>query len=187
MSPSSGSSFDALFEMLFSRLWQLSLRVQGRTFGAPGLTARTCTAGNGRGQAGSDERPGWPAVGGRGQIGGAPLAVRQLSSRPSGGSPTARRAAAPGGPGDRPPAVTAVSARCRARPRRPGRQPRVSYAVAGKVTDTGAERRALSGSAPPALTVLRIPQAERAFGAPLSTPGMGDRLGVKVPWRKRWC
>jgi hypothetical protein len=23
--------------------------------------------------------------------------------------------------------------------------------------------------------------------APLSTPGMGDRLGVKVPWRKRWC
>jgi hypothetical protein len=24
-------------------------------------------------------------------------------------------------------------------------------------------------------------------GAALSTPGMGDRLGVKVPWRKRWC
>jgi hypothetical protein len=21
----------------------------------------------------------------------------------------------------------------------------------------------------------------------LSTPGMGDRLGVRVPWRKRWC
>ena len=21
----------------------------------------------------------------------------------------------------------------------------------------------------------------------LSTPGMGDRLGVKVPWRMRWC
>jgi hypothetical protein len=21
----------------------------------------------------------------------------------------------------------------------------------------------------------------------LSTPGMGDRLGVEVPWRKRWC
>jgi len=27
----------------------------------------------------------------------------------------------------------------------------------------------------------------RAEGVPLSTPGMGDRLGVKVPWRKRWC
>jgi hypothetical protein len=26
-----------------------------------------------------------------------------------------------------------------------------------------------------------------ALGAPLSTPDMGDRLGVKVPWRKRWC
>jgi hypothetical protein len=26
-----------------------------------------------------------------------------------------------------------------------------------------------------------------ARSAPLSTPGMGDRLGVKVPWRKRWC
>ena len=47
--------------------------------------------------------------------GGAPWTVRQLSSRPSGGSPTARRAAAPGGPGDRPRAVPAVSARCRAR------------------------------------------------------------------------
>jgi hypothetical protein len=38
------------------------------------------------------------------------------------------------------------------------------------------------------------PKAERgadagrgAAGAALSTPGMGDRLGVKVPWRKRWC
>jgi hypothetical protein len=26
------------------------------------------------------------------------------------------------------------------------------------------------------------PQAAR-----LSTPGMGDRLGVEVPWGKRWC
>jgi hypothetical protein len=24
-------------------------------------------------------------------------------------------------------------------------------------------------------------------GRSLSTPGMGDRLGVEVPWRKRWC
>jgi hypothetical protein len=30
------------------------------------------------------------------------------------------------------------------------------------------------------------PAAPRG-GAALSTPGMGDRLGVKVPWRKRWC
>jgi hypothetical protein len=26
-----------------------------------------------------------------------------------------------------------------------------------------------------------------AYGAALSTPGMGDRSGVEVPWRKRWC
>jgi hypothetical protein len=26
-----------------------------------------------------------------------------------------------------------------------------------------------------------------AAGGALSTPGMGDRLGVEVPWRKRWC
>ena len=35
----------------------------------------------------------------------------------------------------------------------------------------------------PALTPGQRP-AQRAA---LSTPGMGDRLGVKVPWRKRWC
>ena len=29
--------------------------------------------------------------------------------------------------------------------------------------------------------------AKLGFIANLSTPGMGDRLGVKVPWRKRWC
>jgi Restriction endonuclease len=27
----------------------------------------------------------------------------------------------------------------------------------------------------------------RDWSRDLSTPGMGDRLGVKVPWRKRWC
>lgn len=33
----------------------------------------------------------------------------------------------------------------------------------------------------------RRSRASGAAGAALSTPGMGDRLGVKVPWRKRWC
>jgi hypothetical protein len=81
--------------------------------------------------------------------GGAPWTVRQLSSRPSGGSPTARRAAAPGSPSDRPHAVPAVSARCRTRARGPGRQPYARYAIAGKATVTKAERRALSGPPPP--------------------------------------
>ena len=31
------------------------------------------------------------------------------------------------------------------------------------------------------------PGLRRALRAALSTPGMGDRLGVEVPWRKRWC
>jgi hypothetical protein len=44
---------------------------------------------------------------------GLAVAGRQLSPRPSDASPTARRAAAHRGPGDRPPAVPAVS-RCRA-------------------------------------------------------------------------
>jgi hypothetical protein len=47
---------------------------------------------------GGDERPGWPAVGGGVSSGTAPLMVRQLSSRPPGGSPAARRAAAPAAP-----------------------------------------------------------------------------------------
>jgi hypothetical protein len=55
-----------------------------------------------------------PAVGGRGSPGGLAVAGWQLSPRPSDASPTARRAAAHGTPGDRPPAVPAVS-RCRAR------------------------------------------------------------------------
>jgi putative transposase len=33
----------------------------------------------------------------------------------------------------------------------------------------------------------RASRQRRAPAPPLSTPGMGDRLGVKVPWRKRWC
>ena len=39
---------------------------QGRTFGAPGLTAPAVNSEDGREQARGDERPGWPAVGGRG-------------------------------------------------------------------------------------------------------------------------
>jgi hypothetical protein len=37
------------------------------------------------------------------------------------------------------------------------------------------------------IRVLRIALARDGLRPPLSTPGMGDRLGVKVPWRKRWC
>jgi hypothetical protein len=65
-----------------------------------------------------------------------------------GREPYGAAAAAHGTPGDRPPAVPAVS-RCRARPhQRPGRQRRAERRE--NVTATRAERRALSGLAPPA-------------------------------------
>jgi hypothetical protein len=35
-------------------------------------------------------------------------------------------------------------------------------------------------------TALPVGARAGTAGA-LSTPGMGDRLGVEVPWRKRWC
>ena len=52
----------------------------------------------------------------------------------------------------------------------PGRQHRARCADRrAKVTGTGPERRALSGSAPPASTVLRIRAPRgRAYGAPLT-------------------
>jgi hypothetical protein len=55
-----------------------------------------------------------PAVSGQGSIGGLAVTGRAASPRPSDASPTARRRPAHGTPGDRPPAVPAVS-RCRAR------------------------------------------------------------------------
>jgi hypothetical protein len=75
-----------------------------------------------------------------------------------GRKPYGAAAAAHGTPGDRPPAVPAVS-RCRARQHH-GQA--VNIAPSAPVTGenaaaAGAERRALSGSAPPASTVLRIP------------------------------
>jgi hypothetical protein len=75
-----------------------------------------------------------------------------------GRKPYGAAAAALGGPGDRPPAVPAVS-RCRARQHH-GQAVNVarSAPVAGMdVTVTGPVSRALSGLAPPASTVLRIP------------------------------
>jgi hypothetical protein len=44
-----------------------------------------------------------------------------------------------------------------------------------------------ANSSPPCRVRGQAPTARGALCAPLSTPGMGDRLGVKVPWRKRWC
>ena len=46
---------------------------------------------------------------------------------------------------------------------------------------SGVRRAGLPRLSPP------LTPASGAAGAALSTPGMGDRLGVKVPWRKRWC
>jgi hypothetical protein len=44
-----------------------------------------------------------------------------------------------------------------------------------------------SAAQPRRVLALLIPLACERSWRPLSTPGMGDRLGVKVPWRKRWC
>jgi len=97
------------------------------------------------------------------------LAVRQL--RRALRAEALRRAELP-----RP--VAPVTGRMRYPPYLPGAAPgREDQAVSlarsaslpGKVTGTGAERRALSGSAPPASTVLRIRAARgHAFGAPLT-------------------
>jgi hypothetical protein len=92
---------------------------------------------------------------------GPAVAGRQLSPRPSDASPTARRLPRTGIPGDRPPAVPAVHPRCRARQHHgQGRQRRTECTCRREnvtATGAGAERRALSGLAPPASTMLRIP------------------------------
>jgi hypothetical protein len=136
--------------------------------GAPGLTAWTWSTRSGCGNRGGDERPEWPAVGGRGQ-GRAARRWRCGSFRHAlwAEAHQACRAAAPGGP---------VTGRMRCPPYQPGTAPirkhqavsLASCAAVGKSQPRVAERRALSGSAPPASTVLRIPQAGRACGAPLT-------------------
>ena len=60
------------------------------------------------------ERPGWPAIGGRGSPGGLAVAGRPASPRPSDATPTDAAAGLARYPGDRTPAVPAVS-RCRTR------------------------------------------------------------------------
>jgi hypothetical protein len=75
-----------------------------------------------------------------------------------GRKPYGAATAAHGTPGDRPPAVPAAF-RCRARQHHgQGRRARAGCADRREdVTASGPERRALSGLAPPASTVLRIP------------------------------
>jgi hypothetical protein len=94
-------------------LLQLSPRFQGRTFGAPGLTALALNSGDGRGQSRERaarvtrrRRPGFTR--GSRRCGAAAFAA-SFGRKPYGAA-----AAAHGTPGDRPPAVPAVS-RCRAR------------------------------------------------------------------------
>jgi hypothetical protein len=101
---------------------------------------------------GESRSPGGPVISGK----GLSVAGRQLSPRPSGGSPTARRAAAHGCPG---------TGRSRSPPSRPDAVPHeqgqaITIAPSApiavrRVTATGTERRALSRSAPPA---SRAPQ-----------------------------
>ncbi len=66
-----------------------------------------------------------------------------------------------------------------------------SSALQGQVEAGGAARR--YGLRLKTYQSLLLRPARARLGAAahsaaaLSTPGMGDRLGVKVPWRKRWC
>ena len=52
--------------------------------------------------------------------------------------------------------------------------------------NTTAARRAIADRVLSS-TGCPCPSPVAAAQPALSTPGMGDRLGVKVPWRKRWC
>jgi hypothetical protein len=72
-------------------LLPLSLRLQGRTFGAPGLAAPAVNSEDGRGQPRWNERPGVTRRKRLGFTRGLAVAGRQLSPRPSDASPTARR------------------------------------------------------------------------------------------------
>ena len=79
----------------------------------------------------------------------SPLRGGSFSPRPSDASPTARRAAAHGYPGDRPPSSPPYPA---AAPASPGQAVNIAPGEPGAgedATATGTERRALSRSAPP--------------------------------------
>jgi hypothetical protein len=57
----------------------------------------------------------------------------------------------------------------------------------GDHDDPGVRRPALRGDRLDRRPWWWAGGAGAAQAAGLGTPGMGDRLGVKVPWRKRWC
>ena len=136
---------------------QLPLRFQGRTFGAPGLTAPAANSRDGREQLGEKSGQGGPPKA-AGVHPGTRRCGAAASPRPSDASPTARRL-----PRTAPP----VTGRLRSPPY-PAAAPastttrrstaRQGAPIAGEMSrGTGPERRALSGLAPPASTVLRIP------------------------------
>jgi len=132
-------------------LLQLSSRFQGRTFGAPGLTAQAVNS-EGRARAVEEEKAARVTRRRRLRFDrGLAVARRPASPRPSDVGPTDAAAGRARYPGDRPPAVPAVS-RCRARQHH-GQAVNVtpSTPVSERVSQARApERRALSGSAPPA-------------------------------------
>jgi hypothetical protein len=123
---------------------------QGRTFGAPGLTTPAMNSEDGHEQ--SRERPARVTrrrrlrfTRGSRRCGAAAVAA-SFGRKPYGAAAAAHR-----GPGDRPPAVPAASPLPRPRAPRPGHHPHAGCAGSSEdVTKTRAERRALSGSAPPA-------------------------------------
>ena len=129
-------------------------RLQGRTFGAPRLRPEPATRA-GASNRGRAERPGTGDKR-QGSPGVSPLRGGSFRRALSGGSPTARRAAAHGSP-----APAAAGPRRHApMPRhtsraRPSRSRRVRRSPRERSQATGTERRALSGSAPPA---SRAPQ-----------------------------
>ena len=158
---------------------------QGRTSGAPG---RTAPAVNSEGRARAAERERAARVTRRRRPGftrgsrrcGAAAFAASFGRKPYGAA-----TAAHGTPGDRPPAVPAVS-RCRARQHHDQAVTLAPDALSREdVTATGPERRALSGLAPPASTVLRIPLRGTRLGAPLTLETSASPAGLTARARPK--
>jgi hypothetical protein len=132
---------------------------------------------------------GWPAVGGRGQIGGA-VAGAAAFVAPFGRKPCGAPSCRARLPGDRPHAVPAVPARCRARPGGPDHQPCARCAVAGESSQAASRNAAhyLGRPLPPqghpkipfnrsAERIFRTHPCARSLWRPSGPDGKGQAKG----------
>ena len=84
------------------------------------------------------------------------------------------------------PAPLSVSAQQRLSACKEGEEESKGNEMHGQGASSASDCVALQGRPVKGAPSGRVAEA-MAQAPPLSTPGMGDRLGVKVPWRKRWC